>query len=200
MTKNNHANEQKIRSTKSEKWRHTQFNWNCTNEWTQSRFEVIVTSYGRNNNLDDDIKNIAGRIPEPTRSVITSKAKLLRQPKPLSFCLDTFTFRLTRFHFKIGKNCTTVKTRNIWVLSSLDTIRGWGCTGGGFQRWEGVYGCTGPLRPELCAGVGIGVGLKWGGLMWVGRGWCAEVVRGGGGVKWEAGLMWGGGGGQPVKL
>ena len=30
------------------------------NEWTKSRFEVAVTSYGRNKNLDDEI-NIAGR-------------------------------------------------------------------------------------------------------------------------------------------
>ena len=29
------------------------------NEWTKSRFEVAVTSYGRNKNHDDEIKNIA---------------------------------------------------------------------------------------------------------------------------------------------
>ena len=60
------------------------------------------------------------------------------------------------------------------------TIKGWGATGGGggvgVQRWEGVYGCTGSLRPELCAGVGIEVRE----LMWFGRGWCAEVGGGGG--------------------
>ena len=39
----------------------------------KSRFEVVVTSYGRNKNLDDEIKNIAGRIPEATRSVKTSE-------------------------------------------------------------------------------------------------------------------------------
>ena len=31
-------------------------------ELKKSRFEVIVTSYGRNKNLDDEIKNIAGQV------------------------------------------------------------------------------------------------------------------------------------------
>ena len=40
----NYANEQKTHSTKSEKWRHTR----------NSVFErVIVTTHGRNENLDD---------------------------------------------------------------------------------------------------------------------------------------------------
>ena len=47
----------KTRSTKNEKWHHArnsvEIAW--TNE--QSRFEV-VTSYGRNIDLDDEIKNI----------------------------------------------------------------------------------------------------------------------------------------------
>ena len=32
------------------------------------------------------------------------------------------------------------------------------------QQWEGVFGCTGPLLPGRCAGVGIGgeVRLIWG--------------------------------------
>ena len=34
------------------------------------------------------------------------------------------------------------------------TVGGGGNSGG--QRLEGVIGCTGPLRPEGCAGVGIG--------------------------------------------
>ena len=33
-----------------------QFSWNCLNEWTKRRFEVIVTSYGCNKN-HDEIKN-----------------------------------------------------------------------------------------------------------------------------------------------
>ena len=41
----------------------THFGWNCMNEWTKSRFEVVVTSYGRNKNRDDEIKkNIAGQV------------------------------------------------------------------------------------------------------------------------------------------
>ena len=35
--------------------------------------------------------------------------------------------------------------------------------GGVGQRWKGVFGCTGPLRPERCAMLGIGGEL--GGLM-----------------------------------
>ena len=34
----------------------------CINDWTKSRFEVIVTSYGLNKNLDDKIKNIEGQV------------------------------------------------------------------------------------------------------------------------------------------
>ena len=42
---------------------HTHFSWNCMNKWTKSRFEVVVTSYGRNKNRDDEIKkNIAGQV------------------------------------------------------------------------------------------------------------------------------------------
>ena len=45
----------KTRSIKSEKWRHTRTSVEIA--WTneqKSRFEVIVTSYGRNKNLDDE--------------------------------------------------------------------------------------------------------------------------------------------------
>ena len=57
----------KPRSTKNEKWRHT-FN-SVEIAWTNEQ-KVAVTSYGRNKN-HDQIKNIAGRIPEATRSVKT---------------------------------------------------------------------------------------------------------------------------------
>ena len=33
-----------------------QFSWKFMNDWTKSRFEVIVTSYGGIKNLDDEIK------------------------------------------------------------------------------------------------------------------------------------------------
>ena len=39
----------------------THFSWNGMNEKTKSRLEVVVTSYGRKTNLDDEIKNIAGQ-------------------------------------------------------------------------------------------------------------------------------------------
>ena len=41
---------------------HMHFSRNFMNEWTKSRFKVVVTPYGRNKNRDDEIKkNIAGR-------------------------------------------------------------------------------------------------------------------------------------------
>ena len=49
----------KTRSTKSKKWRHT-----CNSveiAWTNEQ-KVAVTSYGRNKNHDDEIKNIAGQV------------------------------------------------------------------------------------------------------------------------------------------
>ena len=49
----NHAHEQKTRSTKSEKWRHT-----CNSveiAWTNEQ-KVAVTSYGRKKIHDDEIK------------------------------------------------------------------------------------------------------------------------------------------------
>ena len=35
---------------------HTDFSGNCMNELTKSIFEVVVTTYGRKKNLDDEIK------------------------------------------------------------------------------------------------------------------------------------------------
>ena len=35
----------------------THSSWNCMHEWTKSRFKVVVTSYCRNKNRDDGIKN-----------------------------------------------------------------------------------------------------------------------------------------------
>ena len=49
----------KTRFTKSEKWRHA-----CNSveiAWTNEQ-KVAVTSYGRNKNHDDEIKNTAGQV------------------------------------------------------------------------------------------------------------------------------------------
>ena len=35
----------------------TQFSQNCKNKRTKGRFHMIVTPYGRNKNLDEEIKN-----------------------------------------------------------------------------------------------------------------------------------------------
>ena len=49
-----HTNEQKTRSTKSEKWRHTRTSVEIT--WTnEQKADLVVTSYGRNKNHDDEI-------------------------------------------------------------------------------------------------------------------------------------------------
>ena len=57
----NHANDQKTRSTKSNNWHHTRISVDIASAKEQkSRFEAVVTSYGRNENLDE-IKNIAGQ-------------------------------------------------------------------------------------------------------------------------------------------
>ena len=40
----------------------TQFSWNCMKEWTKRRFELIVTSYAPNKNLDDEIKKKARQV------------------------------------------------------------------------------------------------------------------------------------------
>ena len=46
--------------TKNEKiTSRTQFSWTCMNEWTKIRFEVIVTSYGRNKNFDECVQQIS---------------------------------------------------------------------------------------------------------------------------------------------
>ena len=58
MTKITRMNK-RTRSTKSEKWQHT-----CNPveiAWTNEQ-KVAVTSYGRNKNHDDEIKNIAGQV------------------------------------------------------------------------------------------------------------------------------------------
>ena len=38
----------------------------------------------------------------------------------------------------------------------MSAAGGGGEGGGGGQPWQGVFGCTGPLRPQRCAEVGIG--------------------------------------------
>ena len=85
----------KTRSTKSEKWRHT-----CNSveiAWTNEQ-KVAVTSYGRNKNHDDEIKNIAGRIPEATRSIKTS-----RKAEAITFCIKPLNHYLPGSDLKIGE-------------------------------------------------------------------------------------------------
>ena len=85
----------KTRSTKSEKWRHT-----CNSleiAWTNEQ-KVAVTSYGRNKNHDGEIKNIAGRIPEATRSTKTSQ-----KAEAITFCIKPLTHYLRGSDLKIGK-------------------------------------------------------------------------------------------------
>ena len=38
--------------------------WNCMNEWTRSRFEVVLASYGRNKNLDNEIQKHSRTSPD----------------------------------------------------------------------------------------------------------------------------------------
>ena len=67
---------------------------------------MIVTSFGCNKNRDDEIKNIAGRIPEATRKVQTSK-KTVIAAEAITFCIKLSTHCLTRSDLKIGENQTT---------------------------------------------------------------------------------------------
>ena len=82
----------KTRSTKSEKWRHS-----VEIAWTNEQ-KMAVTSYGRNKNHDDEIKNIAGRIPEATRSTKTSQ-----KAEAITFCIKPLTQYLRGSDLKIGE-------------------------------------------------------------------------------------------------
>ena len=72
------------------------------NERTKCRFEVVVTSYGRNKNCNDEIKNITGRSPEATRSVKTSP-KTKNAAEAVNFCIKPLTQYLSRSALKIGE-------------------------------------------------------------------------------------------------
>ena len=89
----------KTRSTNSEKWRHT---WNSIKiAWTNEQ-KVAVTSYGRNKSCQRNKKNIAGRIPEATRSVITSQKNVIAT-EAITFCIKPLTHYLSRSALKIGE-------------------------------------------------------------------------------------------------
>ena len=90
----------KTRSTKSEKWRHT-----CNSveiAWTNEQ-KVALTSYGRNKNHDDEIKNIAGRIPEATRSIKSSQKTLIAAAETITFYIKSITHYLLRSDLTIGE-------------------------------------------------------------------------------------------------
>ena len=60
--------------------------------------KMAVTSYGPNKNHDDEIKNIAGRIPEATRSTKTSQ-----KAEAITFCIKPLTHYLRGSDLKIGE-------------------------------------------------------------------------------------------------
>ena len=47
---------------------------------------MVVTTYGRNKNRDDEIRNIAGRILDANRSVKTSQ-KTVIAAEAITFCI-----------------------------------------------------------------------------------------------------------------
>ena len=59
---------------------------------------MAVTSYGRNENHDNKIKNIAERIPEATRSTKTSQ-----KTEAITFCIKPLTHYLPGSDLKIGE-------------------------------------------------------------------------------------------------
>ena len=66
---------------------------------------MVVTSYGRNKNRDDEIKNIAGRIPEATNLLEASKLhkKTAIEAKAITFCIKSLTHYLPRSDLRIGE-------------------------------------------------------------------------------------------------
>ena len=60
--------------------------------------KLAVTSYGRNKSHDDEIKNIAGRIPEATRTTKTSQ-----KAEAITFCIKPLTHYLRGSDLKIGE-------------------------------------------------------------------------------------------------
>ena len=117
----------RTRSTKSKKWRQT-----CNSveiAWTNEQ-KVAVTSYGRNKNHDDEIKNIAGRIPEATRSV-TFTNKTVIEAAATRFCIKPLTHYLSMSALKIGdfKNLNKplsprdTKCKNSKLLKTFDNVK-----------------------------------------------------------------------------
>ena len=82
----------------------TQFSWNCVNDWSKSRLEVIVTSNCFNNNLDKTKKTkrrptivpaIAVRLLKKQRKhVKLTRLKKICSQKP-QICLNTILSHFT---------------------------------------------------------------------------------------------------------
>ena len=93
----------KTHSTKSENWRHASNSVEIA--WTTEQKadlkwlwrHMVVTK-----NLDDEIKNIARRNPEATRSIKTTK-KTLIAAEAITFCTKPLTSYLPRSDLKIGE-------------------------------------------------------------------------------------------------
>ena len=69
--------------------------------WTNEQ-KVIVTSYGRNKNLDDEIKNKTGTFPQATRNVKTSQ-KTVIAAEAITFCIKPLNHYLCRSDLKNGE-------------------------------------------------------------------------------------------------
>ena len=52
-----------------------QFNYNCMIEWTKSKFETIMTSYGPNKNLYDELINITGHVLTEFKETLLTEQK-----------------------------------------------------------------------------------------------------------------------------
>ena len=64
---------------------HTHFSWNCMNEWTKGRYEVVVTSYGRNKNRDDEMKKHSWTSPDVQfKEFSLTKQKKLDQERTMN--------------------------------------------------------------------------------------------------------------------
>ena len=74
------------------------FSWKCKNEWTKSRFEVVVTSNGRNKNRDAEKKQEEAN--NSTRYRCAAIKKTGQTKKPDIFFEDMFKIkkRLPRTH------------------------------------------------------------------------------------------------------
>ena len=90
------------------------------NEWTKSRFEVVVTSYGCNKTRDDEIKNIAGQVLKyNSKNWIKNSDVLYLTSRSIEQCQSEHK----QNHQKIEKLIESELNKDVLIAKTLEAFK-----------------------------------------------------------------------------